>query len=42
MYELLTLPNGVRIVSELMEAVRSASVGVWVAAGCAYGDSEEE
>lgn len=33
MYELLTLPNGVRIVSEPMEAVRSASVGIWVAAG---------
>ncbi len=33
MYDLLTLPNGVRIVSESMEAVRSASVGIWVAAG---------
>lgn len=33
MYELITLPNGVRIVSEHMEAVRSASVGIWVAAG---------
>ena len=33
MYELLTLPNGVRIVSEPMEAVRSAAVGIWVAAG---------
>lgn len=33
MYELLTLPNGVRIVSEPMEAVRSATVGIWVQAG---------
>lgn len=33
MYNLLTLPNGVRIVSEPMDAVRSASVGIWVGAG---------
>lgn len=33
MYELLTLPNGVRIVTEHMDAVRSASVGIWIAAG---------
>lgn len=41
MYELLTLPNGVRIVSEPMEAVRSASVGIWVAAGSRCEKREE-
>ncbi len=33
MYELITLPNGVRIVTEHMDAVRSAAMGIWVAAG---------
>ena len=41
MYELLTLPNGVRIISEPMEAVRSASVGIWVAAGSRCEKREE-
>ncbi|CAN0589140.1 unnamed protein product, partial [Ectocarpus sp. 12 AP-2014] len=27
------LPNGVRIVSEVMPSLQSASIGVWVAAG---------
>ena len=30
---LITLPNGVRIVSDRMESVRSASLGIWVGAG---------
>ena len=33
MIEIKTLPNGVRIVSEHMPAMRSASVGIWVGAG---------
>ena len=33
MVSLLTLPNGVRIVSEPMNSVRSAAVGIWVGAG---------
>ena len=33
MYEKLTLPNGVRIVSEHMPHVRSAAVGIWVGVG---------
>ena len=36
MYEKITLPNGVRIVYEHMEAVRSASIGIWVGAGSRY------
>ena len=33
MYDILTLSNGVRIVSEHMDGVRSAAVGIWVGAG---------
>ena len=33
MYERITLPNGARIVCEHMDAVRSASLGIWVGAG---------
>ena len=33
MYDTITLPNGVRIVSEHMDGVRSAAVGIWVGAG---------
>ena len=29
----ITLPNGVRIVTEYVDAVRSASVGIWVGNG---------
>ena len=36
MYDKLTLPNGVRIVSEHMDGVRSASIGIWVGAGSRY------
>ena len=36
MYEKLTLPNGVRIVSDPMDGVRSVSVGIWVAMGSRY------
>jgi predicted Zn-dependent peptidase len=33
MYEKITLPNGVRILTERMEGLRSAAIGIWVAAG---------
>jgi predicted Zn-dependent peptidase len=33
MYEKITLPNGVRILSERMEGIRSAAMGIWVASG---------
>lgn len=33
MYEIITLPNGLRIASEHMSAVRSAAVGIWVGVG---------
>ena len=36
MYERITLPNGARIVCEHMDAVRSASLGIWVGAGSRY------
>jgi hypothetical protein len=31
--ELVTLPNGVRVITEAMPGLHSASVGVWIAAG---------
>lgn len=36
MYEKIELPNGARIVFEHMDAVRSASIGIWVGAGSRY------
>ena len=33
MYEIITLPNGVRIACEHMDGVRSAAVGIWVGVG---------
>lgn len=33
MYEKITLPNGVRIISEHMAGVRSAAIGIWVGVG---------
>jgi predicted Zn-dependent peptidase len=36
MYEKITLPNGVRIISEHMDGVRSAAVGIWVGVGSRY------
>lgn len=36
MYERIELPNGARIVCEHMDAVRSASIGIWVGAGSRY------
>ncbi len=32
-YQLITLPNGVRIATERMPGVRSAALGIWVATG---------
>lgn len=36
MYEKISLPNGVRILHEGMEGVRSASIGIWVGVGSRY------
>ena len=33
MYEIITLPNGVRLACEHMDGVRSAAVGIWVGVG---------
>lgn len=36
MYEMLTLPNGLRIAYEHMPSVRSAAVGLWIGVGSRY------
>lgn len=36
MYEKRTLPNGVRMVYEHMQHVRSAAIGVWIGVGSRY------
>lgn len=33
MYEVKTLPNGVRLVSERVEGLRSAAIGIWIGTG---------
>ncbi|MDF2838838.1 MAG: peptidase [Evtepia sp.] len=33
MYEQMTLPNGVRVVTEQVNSVRSAAIGIWVGTG---------
>ena len=42
MYEIITLPNGVRLACERMSAVRSAAVGIWVGVGSRYEKRGEE
>ena len=42
MYEITTLPNGVRIAYEHMDAVRSAALGIWVGVGSRYEKKGEE
>ena len=42
MYEIITLPNGVRIAHEKMSGVRSATVGIWVGVGSRYEKRGEE
>ena len=42
MYEIITLPNGVRIAHEKMSGVRSAAVGIWVGVGSRYERRGEE
>ena len=41
MHEKITMPNGVRILSEKMEGVRSAAIGIWVGVGSRFEDVEE-
>lgn len=33
MVQIETLPNGVRLVTEAMDTVRSAALGIWVGGG---------
>jgi predicted Zn-dependent peptidase len=40
-YEKSTLPNGIRVVTERIAHVRSASLGIWVGIGSAHEDSAE-
>lgn len=41
MYEQITLPNGLRIVTEQVEGVRSAAIGIWVGTGSRYEKAAE-
>ncbi|MCB1400080.1 MAG: insulinase family protein, partial [Rhodobacteraceae bacterium] len=41
MIELTTLPNGLRIVTENMPGLASASVGIWVTAGGRHERAEQ-
>lgn len=41
MYDIMTLPNGVRIVTEQVQGVRSAAIGIWVGAGSRYEKASE-
>ncbi len=40
MYQKITLPNGVRIVHEYIDTVRSAAIGIWVGNGSRYEPAE--
>ena len=40
MYDKIVLPNGVRVVTEPIEGVRSAAVGIWVLNGSRYEPDE--
>ena len=42
MYEIITLPNGVRLAYERMSGVRSAAVGIWVGVGSRFEHRGEE
>ncbi len=42
MYEIITLPNGVRIACEHIDTFRSAAVGIWVGVGSRYERRGEE
>lgn len=41
MYEKITLPNGVRILTEYVPAIRSAAVGIWVGTGSRHEGAGE-
>jgi len=41
MYDKITLPNGVRIVSEKMHHVRSSAIGIWLGVGSRYEKADE-
>ena len=41
MYNTITLPNGVRILTEAVPGVRSAALGIWVGSGSRHESAEE-
>ena len=41
MYDKITLPNGVRILTEQVPGVRSASLGIWVGTGSRHEKAAE-
>ena len=41
MYEKITLPNGVRILTEAVPGVRSAALGIWVGSGSRHEKAAE-
>ena len=41
MVQIETLPNGVRLVTEAMDTVRSAALGIWVGGGSREETPEE-
>jgi predicted Zn-dependent peptidase len=41
MYEKITLPNGVRILTEYVPAIRSAAIGIWVGTGSRHETAGE-
>lgn len=40
-YDMITLPNGLRIVTQAMPSVRSAAVGIWVGVGSRFETARE-
>ncbi len=41
MYELITLPNGVRLVTEAVPGLRSCAIGIWVGTGSRHEAAKE-
>ncbi len=41
MYEQITLPNGVRVVAEPIEGLRSCAIGIWVGTGSRHEKAKE-
>ena len=41
MYQKITLRNGVRVVAERIDHVRSAAIGVWIGNGSRFESAEQ-